>query len=91
MATIIMTGAALSGCTTTDHEQSTPIIGKSDIKIENARMTPEALWAMGRIGSFATSPDGSQIIYNVSYYSVEANKSHHVLYIMGSDGSNQKL
>ena len=26
------------------------LIGKSDIKIEGKRMTPEALWAMGRIG-----------------------------------------
>ena len=26
------------------------LIEKSDIKIEGKRMTPEALWAMGRIG-----------------------------------------
>ena len=34
------------------------LIGKSDIKIEGKRMTPEALWAMGRIGGLAVSPDG---------------------------------
>ena len=32
-------------------EQNTALIGKSDIQIEGKRMTPEALWAMGRIGS----------------------------------------
>ena len=26
------------------------LIGKSDIRIKDGRMTPEALWAMGRIG-----------------------------------------
>ena len=34
------------------------LIEKSDIKIEGKRMTPEALWAMGRIGGLAVSPDG---------------------------------
>ena len=38
-------------------EQNTALIGKSDIQIEGKRMTPEALWAMGRIGSVAVSPD----------------------------------
>ena len=32
------------------------LIEKSNIKIEGKRMTPEALWAMGRIGGFAVSP-----------------------------------
>ena len=31
------------------------LIEKSDIKIEGKRMTPEALWAMGRIGGLAVS------------------------------------
>lgn len=44
------------------------LIGKSDIKIEGKRMTPEALWAMGRIGGLAVSPDGKQIAYTVAYY-----------------------
>lgn len=66
-------------------------IGKSDIKIENGKMTPEALWAMGRISGYAVSPDAKTVVYQVGYYSVEQNKSHHVLYTMNIDGSNQKL
>ena len=54
-------------------------------------MTPEALWAMGRIGSYAASPDGQHIVYQVGYYSVKYNKSHHVLYMMNADGSGKKL
>ena len=66
-------------------------IGKNNIKLSNDLMTPEALWAMGRIGGYAASPDGSKIVYNVAYYSVKQNKSHHVLYIMDANGQNQQL
>ena len=65
-------------------------IGRQNITLANDRMTPEALWAMGRIGSYAASPDGNLIAYQVGYYSVKHNKSHHVLYVMNADGSNQK-
>ena len=37
------------------------LIEKSNIEIERKRMTPEALWAMGRIGGFAVSPDGKKL------------------------------
>ena len=50
--------------------QNGALIERSDIKIEGQRMTPEALWAMGRIGSVAVSPDEKQIAYSVAYYSV---------------------
>ena len=54
-------------------------------------MTPEALWAMGRISGYAASPDGQRVVYQVGYYSVKQNKSHHVLYVMNADGSNKQL
>ena len=51
------------------------VIGKSNIKLKSRIMTPEALWAMGRIGAAEASADGKQIVYQVGYYSVKANKS----------------
>ena len=63
------------------------LIGRSDIRIENRRMTPEALWAMGRIGSVAPSPDAKRVAYTVSYYSVPQNKSNTELFVMNADGS----
>lgn len=36
------------------------LIGKSDIRIKDGRMTPEALWAMGRIGGMNVSPTGKE-------------------------------
>ena len=66
-------------------------IGKQNITVKDGRMTPEALWAMGRISAYAASPDGSKLVYQVGYYSVKHNKSHHVLYMMNADGSNKQL
>ena len=33
-------------------------IGKSNIKLKSRMMTPEALWAMGRISTVEASPNG---------------------------------
>ena len=65
------------------------MIGKNNIKLESDQMTPEALWAMGRIATAKPSPDGKKIVLQTGYYSVKQNKSHHVLSMMDADGSNQ--
>lgn len=65
-------------------------IGKNNIKLTHDTMTPEALWAMGRIGTTAPSPDGKKIVYQVGYYSVEENKGHQMLFVMDANGKNIK-
>ena len=71
----------MSACKQTDEN----IITRSDIKLESDVMTPEALWAMGRIGSYAVSPDGQKVAYQVSYYSVEEDRSNTVIYLKAID------
>ena len=66
------------------------LIGKSDIRIKDGRMTPEALWAMGRIGGMNVSPDGTKVVYTVAYYSVPENKSNREVFVMNADGSDNK-
>ena len=66
-------------------------IGRSSITLKSDLMTPEALWAMGRIGAAQASPDGRRIVYQVGYYSVKENKGHQVLRIMDADGRNDRL
>lgn len=66
------------------------LIGKSDIRIKDGRMTPEALWAMGRIGGMNVSPDGKKVVYTVAYYSVPENKSNREVFAMNADGSDNK-
>ena len=74
-----LVAAALLLCGMTTH--ASDMIGKNNIQLSSDLMTPEALWAMGRIGTAASSPDGKLVVYQVSYYSVKLNKSHTVLYI----------
>jgi dipeptidyl aminopeptidase/acylaminoacyl peptidase len=88
-AAVMMTALTLASCSTAKQEGTDdPIIGKQELKIEDGRMTPEVLWAMGRIGSLSVSPKGDKVAYTVAYYSVEQNKSHRVIYVMDADGSN---
>ncbi|MCR5680624.1 MAG: S9 family peptidase [Prevotella sp.] len=82
--------AALLLLPVTNNAEDNVKIGKQNITISDGRMTPEALWAMGRISAYAASPDGAHIVYQVGYYSVKHNKSHHVLYMMSADGSGKK-
>ena len=68
------------------------LIQRSDIRIKNRRLTPEALWAMGRIGGVAVAPDADKVAYTVSYYSVPQNKSNTEIFVMNADGSgNEQL
>ena len=62
-------------------------IGKQNIKLSSNLMTPEALWAMGRIGAAEASADGKQIVYQVGYYSVKANKSQQKIAVINADGT----
>ena len=65
-------------------------IGKQNVAVKDGRMTPEALWAMGRIGAAEASADGRQVVYQVGYYSVKANKSQQKLCIVNTDGTGQQ-
>lgn len=86
--TMILAAAALTMSGTMANAQT--MIEKNNIKVENHLMTPEALWAMGRIGGAEASPNGKQIVYQVGYYSVKENKGHQMLFIMDANGKNQK-
>ena len=74
----------------TANAQDNDVIGKSNIKLKSRMMTPEALWAMGRIGGVEASPDGKRVVYQVGYYSVKQNKGHQVLCLMNADGTDNR-
>ena len=54
----------------------------------NRQFTPELLWAMGRVGAPSASQDGKSVVYTVSYYSVDENKSRTVIKMLGTDGKS---
>ena len=90
--TLTFAVAAAIGCASINAEAQTMIGKTTDVAAisHGDRMTPETLWAMGRIGGFAPSPDGKTIAYQVGYYSVKENKSHQMLYTISADGKTQR-
>ena len=72
----IMAAIALlsAGCAKEEESQKAPVT-KPQITIEGGRLTPEGLWAMGRIGSVKSDIETGLLAYTVSYYSVEENRS----------------
>ena len=71
MATLALLATS---CQTKEDATKAPIT-KPEITIEGGRLTPEALWAMGRINSVLPNEQTKQLAYTVSYYSVEENRS----------------
>ena len=59
--------ALLAASCAKDTAQEKEPISKPQITIEGGRLTPEALWAMGRIGNVAIDTDNQRIAYTVSY------------------------
>ena len=75
--------------TTSPKTNAQAMIGPNNLNLQSDLMAPEALWGMGRIGASSASPDGKQIVYQVSYYSVEQNKSHTMLFVQNVNGKNR--
>ena len=71
MATLALLATS---CQNTKDATKSPIT-KPEITIEGGRLTPEALWAMGRINSVLPNEQTNQLAYTVTYYSVEENRS----------------
>ena len=58
-------------------------------KLTSDIMTPEILWSFGRIGDPAVSPDGKTVLYSVTNYNIEENKSYRDLYTVPVSGGNR--
>jgi dipeptidyl aminopeptidase/acylaminoacyl peptidase len=52
--------------------------------------TPEVLWSFGRLGEPQVSPDGQTVIYTVTYYNIEENKSYRDIYSIPVSGGEPK-
>jgi dipeptidyl aminopeptidase/acylaminoacyl peptidase len=80
----------VSSCSTAEMKEDAPIIGKADLKLESDIMTPEVLWSFGRLGDVQVSPDETILLYGVSYYSKELNKSNRELFTLPVEGGTPK-
>ena len=78
------------------NQKTTKEMTKNDIpevpKLSSDIMTPEVLWSFGRIGEPTVSPDGTTILYSVTTYNIEENKSYRDLYtVLVSGGEPIKI
>ena len=82
-----MMAAAIMSCTKNTEE--TGYIGPSQLPAPDGVMTPEAMHQLGYISDPKLSPDGSLILYGVTYTSIEKNSSCRNLWICRPDGSGK--
>ncbi|MBO4768157.1 MAG: S9 family peptidase [Bacteroidales bacterium] len=71
-------------------EEKTAVIEKHDIAIENGHFTPEIMHQLGKVSDVQVSPDGTKLLYGVTYTSIEENKGVRNLFIMDIDGGNNR-
>lgn len=83
MATIV--AAATAACSSSIGE-SQKIIDKPSFKAENRQFSIDALEALGRVADPQVSPDGTTVVYSLSYESVEENRSNAELYAVPVNG-----
>lgn len=60
------------------------------ITFAQGTMTPEMLWKLGRVSGGSVSPDGKNIVYGVTNYSLEANKGNRDLFVIPVAGGEAK-
>ena len=71
------------------NKENKAYFGREEIKVENGLMTPEAMHSLGYISDPQLSPDGSRILYGISYTSIGKNSSCRNLWLCNADGSDK--
>ena len=51
-------------------------------------LTPEVLWSFGRLGGAQVSPDGEDVLYMVTYFNIEEDKSYRDVYVLSTMGGD---
>ncbi|MDE6397286.1 MAG: prolyl oligopeptidase family serine peptidase, partial [Muribaculaceae bacterium] len=85
LKTLIMGATALIGLTGTAgaaETDSAPFIDRPDFKSSTGIFDIDALESLGRVASPVVSPDGTKVLYSITYVSVEQNKSNADLYAL---------
>jgi dipeptidyl aminopeptidase/acylaminoacyl peptidase len=58
-------------------------------KLSSDIMTPEVLWSFSRIAEPTVSPDGKTVLYSVTNFNIEENKSYRDLYTVPVSGGGK--
>lgn len=89
LLTMTIASAVFASCCngSGNNQPETGIITKKPIEVINGHFTPEIMHQLGKVSDPQLSPDGSKILYGVSYTSIEENKSNRELFVINPDGS----
>ncbi|MBR6418379.1 MAG: PD40 domain-containing protein, partial [Bacteroidales bacterium] len=81
--------ALLASCAKKQEDvNSEKIVEKPNIEVKDGRFTPEVMWALGKMGEVAVSPDGSKLAYTLTYYDMDENKGNAEIYVMPTAGGD---
>lgn len=86
---LAITALALIMMSCAEGTKNTCVIEPQKVEVADGILTPEVLWAFGRLGDVAVSPSGKHVAYTVTWYSKEENRGNSELLVMSSDGSNK--
>lgn len=87
LAFLLLAAVVFFGCSEeeTTNETSMNYVPETPT-LESDIMTPEVLWSFGRLGGAQLSPDGETVLYAVTYYNIEEDKSYRDLYTIPTQG-----
>ncbi len=87
---LFSTAIISAGCENSSESAKESPIAKSTITVADGKLTAEVMNNFGRVSDPQVSPDGNKILYGVSYTDIAQNKSNRELFVMNSDGSENK-
>nr|WP_319267676.1 S9 family peptidase [uncultured Draconibacterium sp.] len=90
IALFIFIAMTIVSCTQNESGQVAKNYVPETPKLSSDVMTPEVLWSFGRLGGATVSPDGTQVLYTVTYYNIEENKSYRDIYSIPVAGGEAK-
>jgi len=78
------TAILAASCAEKPAEETMEYIGKTQLEADH--LTPEILQELGKIKDLQASPDGTRILYGVTYTSIKHNKSNRELFTLDVNG-----
>ena len=87
---IALAALFMVSCGKPTNEKAATYAPPQELVLESDIMTPEVLWSMNRLGEYAVSPDGKSVVYNLTYFIIEENKSKTDIYVIDIDGNNSR-
>ena len=83
---MILLLAVLGSCTQKEKVKQVDNYVPATPTLTSDIMTPEVLWSFGRLGGAQVSPDGKTVLYTVTYYNIQENRSYRDIYTIPAEG-----